>query len=189
MAPAWGQSATVTFSHDDLDGIVDPGQTVHITVHLDWTIHPLLGWMGGDAVTTPDRGIAGNATIGLFNGQVNVLNHPGTPTLGSVRGFLASHPPQNPFTFPGYTQTSGGIDVLEYDWTAPGAADAGEYTFAFSFTPPNSGIRCYTSTGALVATAVPTTVIPASLIVTPAPSVLALLAAASTLGRRRWGKR
>lgn len=184
-ASASAQSATVVLSHNDPDGIVDPGQTVHIRVHLTWTGYTLLGWMGGDAVASPDRGVASNATIGFNNGQVNVLNIAGVPALGSVRGFLASHPPQSPFSVPGYTQTPGGIDALEYDWTAPDATGAGAYSFDFAFATPQVGIRCYTQVGGLLTVPVPTTVTPASLTVTPAPSTLALLAATSTLGRRR----
>lgn len=187
LAPgAAGLSAMIQVFHNDLDGIIDPGQTVRIDYYLTWDTFPYLASMQGDAVATPNRGVARNPVIGFNQGHVGPTTNPGTPDGGSIRGFVALHHPVTGFVVPGFTWTPLGITALSYEWTAPGPEHAGEYDFTFEFDSQWPSIYLYpgVQTGF---EAVPTTVVPMTLTVIPGPWSSAFLAggAVSLIRRRR----
>ncbi|MEZ6235066.1 MAG: hypothetical protein R3B68_12840 [Phycisphaerales bacterium] len=182
------QSAVVAVSHDDPDGIVDPGQSVRISVQVAWTQNRVLGGLTGDVVASPDAGMAQNP-VNLLQGSwpASPAFHPGNPVLGSIRGYSAYVHPGSTSVPPGFLQWSG-ADALEFDWIAPGLSGAGEYSFGFEFTPPSAGVYLYpVLIGSEPPVLVPTTVIPATLTVVPAPASIGAMALAGLAlpGRRR----
>ena len=181
---AHAQSATIQVFHNYFDGIIDPGQVVRIDYYLTWEAMPYLATMRGDAVVSPNRGVASNLVFGFNHGQSTSTTTPGLPDGGSVRGFSAQHFPVSGFVAAGYTWSPLGITALSYEWTAPSAADAGTYEFTFEFDAQWPSVYLYpgVQTGFV---AVPTTVVPMTLTVIPAPASLALVLAAMAIPRRR----
>lgn len=181
---AWAQSAMIQVFHDDLDGIIDPGQVVRVDYHLTWTEWQVLGRMKGDAVATPNRGVAGPATTGFGGGFPFVQT--GMPDGGSVRGFHVWHVQPVSFIAHGFGLTPQGTLALSFEWTAPGPEHAGPITFDFEFDPVYPGIYLFPSELA-PKQIVPTTVVPATLTVIPAPWSSAILAAGApcVMHRRR----
>lgn len=105
-AIASAQSAQIVVSHDDPDGIVNPGQMVRITYHLGWGQFFALASMKGDAIVTPNEGGAFNPVNGLNGGLPAPGIGPGVPEGGSIRGFSAQIPP--PF-FLGFSPLGFGL--------------------------------------------------------------------------------
>lgn len=58
--PALAQSAILTVSHNDPDGLVAPGQTVLIAASLAWVANGQVCRIAGSLMATPDRGTAAN---------------------------------------------------------------------------------------------------------------------------------
>lgn len=183
---AGAQSATIQVFHDDLDGIIDPGQVVRIDFYLTWDTWPVLASMKGDARASPNHGLAANPVNGFNHNLVTFFTRPGVPDGGSIRDFCAQHEIVTGFVAPGFGWTPQGITALSYQWTAPGPEHAGPHNFTFEFDPAFPAIALYPGpqTGFVY---VPTTVVPVTLTVIPAPSSLALLAALCL--RPRWRRR
>lgn len=182
---ACAQSASIVVTHNDSDGVVSPGQTVRITCHLSWTEWTYLGAMLGDAVTSPNLGLAASPVTAFNHGFLNAAIYPGTPEGGSIRGFVAFET-LAAFSLhtPGFEWAAGGIDALSFDWTAPGPEAAGTYAFTFEGAAGPGAIQLFPPS-ALQPVPVPTTVTPASLIVTPAPASVLLLGSLAARTSRR----
>ncbi|MCB9840381.1 MAG: hypothetical protein H6809_01855 [Phycisphaeraceae bacterium] len=181
-AAATAQTATVIVSHDDPDGLVEPGQAVRIGVMVDWTGGIQLAGLAGSLGPTPDVGIASSPSSPLGGPLVNV----GTPLGGGIVGYdVASIPPfftAGPNVIPSWAFPP--IPVLEYTWTAPATPGVVEFDFTPRALAPN--VRLYTSLLSIAPVEAQTTYVGTSLTVVPGVGVLwAFGAAAVVVGRRR----
>lgn len=166
--PALAQSATVTVSHNDPDGLVDPGQVITVRVDLSWLPVPSLAGLAGDLLPTPSRGSSANITSALPRGPLVQL---GTPIQGGVVG-IAIRAPSN---------LSG--PIVAFEWTAPLNAP-GPVTFAFIPSPATPNVRIFPASGSQGFVEAQTTFISASLTVVPSPATVAVLGAGLLLRRR-----
>ena len=181
---AAAQSAHIVVTHDDPDGLVEPGQVVRVNFRISWTPNHTLSTLLGDAAASPDAGVASNPGTELNLGQPSGSLTLGTPVLGSVRGFRLAFGP-SPFQMPGTTYWDG-LDFLWYDWEAPAAQ--GSFEFDFEFDPQSQG--AWLNAGLTNILKADLTVEPASLVVVPAPGAWVVLGlGAACLGRRRDGER
>ncbi|MCB9840521.1 MAG: hypothetical protein H6809_02575 [Phycisphaeraceae bacterium] len=176
---AWAQSAHIVVTHDDPDGLVDPGQVVRINFRISWTANHTLSTLLGDAVARPDAGVASNPGTELNMGQPSGSLALGTPALGSVRGFSLIWGP-SPFQMPGTTYWDG-LDFLWYEWEAP--AVPGPFEFDFVFDPQTQG--AWLNAGLTNVFKVDLTSDPASLVVVPSPGALVVLGVGAVFVRRR----
>jgi len=184
-----GQSAVMRVSHNDPDGIVEPGQTVQITATLSWQNAGVLWDIRGGVRATGDAGIAANPVfpynIELLPGRVL---EPGTPVGGSVEGiwllngdggFLAGWMPARvPWT------SLAGIIVTTYDWTAPTTIGAVGFAWEPDLLQP-SPLMFPTYSPNPWYISVPMTSIGASLTVVPGVGSGVVLAAGVGVMRRR----
>ncbi|MCA9288301.1 MAG: hypothetical protein KDA05_06945 [Phycisphaerales bacterium] len=179
---AWSQTVTITASHDDPDGIVAPGQTVHITHTLSMTAYMVSDWRG-DAAVTPNLGAASN--ISSYFVPSPWASFTG-PSGGSVVGFAASHPVPLfvPVVIPPWNAPQS--ILMEYDWTAP--SEPGVYEFRWTPHPSSPLVSGYLSSTTGVLTPYPTTYLGATLTVIPAPAAAPLLLAAALVPNRRQSK-
>lgn len=168
-APTLAQSATVTVSHDDPDGIVTPGQVVTIRLAMSAPGAPgTVAGLAGDLAPTPNVGLAAPAISPLPAGPTVNL---GSPAGGAIAGLDIRGPLVAEFA--------------SYQWTAP-ANHLGPVVFALTPAPGHPSVRIYPSPLTPAFVQVSTAYIPATLTVVPAPS--SLLLAGSTLAiihRRR----
>lgn len=180
---AGAQSARIEFVHSAPGGVVGPGETVQITMRLSWTQGWTLGTVFGDAVATPDVGVAANPASGFAPAFGGAVVAAGQPTLGSIRGFGAGVAPGSQL-FPGaFTQGWAGIDALAFEWTAPSQPQ--QATFDFEFVPSVPTVQLYPGGPGAPLEPVPTTVVPATLTVVPSPAPLVVLGVAGGLSTRR----
>lgn len=179
---AAGQSAHIVVTHDDPNGLVEPGQMVRINLQVSWEFLPL-GWLlarvEGDAAVAPDLGIASNPATALNFGTPVVNVTLGTPVAGSIRGFRFAQW-FGPFLVPG-SHNAEGLDFLWYDWEAP--STPGEYAFNFDYDPQTQGVWLLNGPSAPVKAALTTQ--GATLTVVPAPGALVVLGAGVACRRRR----
>lgn len=186
VSPTLGQTATLTVSHDDPDGIVTPGQTVRIKATLAWTGQSGFGYAIGSVRVTDDAGTASNPSFpyNFLQGPATVVQ-PGTPAGGSildvviqsgdVRPWFGS-PPLHPWGL----QT--GLVLTQYDWTAPTTAGVLEFQWIPGPANPLPVVVLY-STGSSLA--IPTTYFGTSLTVVPAPASALLFASGMLAALRR----
>ena len=189
---AFGQGATLRVSHEHPTGLVLPGETVRLTVLIDWTpATAVLGIVGGIVRTTPDVGAASNAQIaipfpgGIVQPAFAILN-PGTPTGGSVQGIHINSMVSNPLgnlIAPPWNITSN-FPLVSFDWTAPNAPGASidfdwESSSAFP-TPLFSFNLAQGPVGTL-----PTTYVGTTLTVTPTPAGFAAISLLAAMKCRR----
>ena len=86
---ASAQSAALSLSHDDPDGMVSPGEVVAVTMRISWSEQPptlVLGLLQGDITASPGVGVASSPAFAHANpwaNQLTVLN-PGTAVGGGV---------------------------------------------------------------------------------------------------------
>lgn len=164
-ASAWGQSARVTVSHDDPDGIVFPGQTVTITLKIAHEGFFMVADWRGDAVASPDLGTAQNPIFGV--GPSPGVTY-GLPDHGSVRGSVF-HAFSPFFTPPPYTPWSTPeFEFLHYLWIAP--VTPGQVAFNWMPAPGFPSVQGYLSPISVDPTSYPTTYLGTSLTVIPNPS-------------------
>ncbi|MCA9288376.1 MAG: hypothetical protein KDA05_07320 [Phycisphaerales bacterium] len=192
---ALAQTATIRVSHDDPDGIVEPGQTVRISTLLTWQVTGALGLplsalfeLKGGVRATPNVGLASSSTLpygNLGNGST-VITTPGVSAGGSIESvhlrnenlnwiFFSTQPPP-PWSF------SDGFEVVEFDWTAPMALGVVQFDWAAAPTLPEPLIARLSNPPVLP---VPTTFVGASLTVVAAPPAAPLLLGVSLLAARR----
>lgn len=172
--PALGQPVFVTVSHDDPDGVVEPGQVVQIRATLDWMMFQsqfagIAGSMG------PAQGVgAASSPATTLPGQSSLVNV-GVASGAGVFGFdVASIPPffLGGLTLPVWNNWT--INLLEYTWTAP-TDYAGPVDFAFTPSALAPHARFYTSLQSPGWVEVPTTYVGTSIIVVPSPPAMAAM--------------
>ena len=189
VALAGAQSATLTLSHDDADGLVTPGQIVTVSATVQWDGPPNAYWfwmIRGGVNATDDRGVASNNRFGhpdpVINQAATVLNV-GSPRGGSIEGvdiFTAmSYGPFQQFAWPWFK--ADGLVILEYDWMAPIQPGAVDFDWAPHPTLPDVWLVPHFPPGL----AAQSTYIGTSLTVIPAPAAIVPIVASVLAGCRR----
>lgn len=142
---ALGVVVTVLVSHNDPDGIVNPGQVVHIDAVLSWTssANQFAGARGG-LIASPNVG-AGSAIQSAY--VPGALVNLGQINGGSLVGLDIA---QTPAFFTGgfMVPPSGqylGFELVSYDWTAPTSGFEGEVLFDFVAHPNKPNIEFFGS--------------------------------------------
>lgn len=184
-SPALAQpTATLTVTVDGQQSVVvEPGEAVTVSLNISWENAVQLGGLIGDLGVSADRG-QGSSFLSLVG--AGPLINTGSFVGGSRRGVqIYSMPPL--FGIPDPIFTNSPLVPFTYDVTFT-PADAGIQQVVWEPDPawPNLPFRLTPSSAAV--TMVPTTYIPATITVTPAPASLALLALAPpclTTRRRR----
>ncbi len=190
--PALAQTATVTVSHNDPDGIVEPGQTINVRVDVTWSPGSSSNWilfagLAGDVLPAPTTGTSSNVTS-IF--ATSALANLGQPTSGGVVGIDIANPPTFGFSgcYPWPPPVNGPSSLagefIAFDWTAP-TDNPGPVTFAFTPHPAHPGVRLFPSSSSANFIYAETTFLPITLTVTPAPASIAALAFALIPRRRR----
>ncbi len=167
--PALAQSATVTVSHNDPDGIVFPGQVLTVRLDAAWTGPAPQAGLTGDLLPSTPVGVSSNLFTVLPPGPSVTL---GTLGQGGVVGFDARFP-ANP----------GGA-ILAFDYTVP-ANHLGPITFSFNPLATSPNLRLYPAVGGPNFVLVQTSFAPASVTVIPAPAALCTLILAPLAATRR----
>ncbi|MCB9840725.1 MAG: hypothetical protein H6809_03630 [Phycisphaeraceae bacterium] len=111
--PALAQTGWVAVTHDDPDGLVQFGETVHLTVTLGWAGAAFFGRVEG-SVPAPG-GTSSNLSTEFP--AIPPITSVGVPNGGGVSGFYAeipTAPAYTPLVLPVYNQFSG-IRALEFD--------------------------------------------------------------------------
>ena len=194
LAPtAHAQSAEVIVTHDDPDGIVQPGETVRVVIVHSRSGPSILAGIGGSLVTTGNLGTASAISTQMlpWPPDPGYVNSVGTISGGSVTDvsheFLA-HPAFTPFIFPAYT-TWTGVEVLSFDWTAPVLTAPTTINFDWHASPELPSVRAILQPfSQIIIEFIPTTYTGTSLLVIPAPPTaftLPVIAAWATRRRRR----
>lgn len=181
---AIAQSATISVTHDDPNGVVDPGAQVTIAARMLHSGFLMVGRWRGDVLPSPSSGGANNVVwgVGLFNGFNGVM--PGTVQGGGLADslFLASSPFFTPV--PPQPWVSPDFEFLRYTWTAP--TTPGVYHFTWTPHPDFPLVEGYATAISIPLTPYPTTYLGTSLTVTPAaPALGTLVLAGVAAGRRR----
>ena len=184
---ASAQTATLTVSHNDPDGIVLPGETVTITSTVAWSGGLFTFWeLRGGVTATDDLGSASNTRFGYqsYSSTPDTIVDPGETRGGSVDdahffsalfyGFWQ--------VFPQPWSTSGGLNVLQFEWTAPAVPGTVEFQWDPDPTLPDIWLVPALPPGV----AAQSTYHGTSLTVIPGPaSALPILAALFVPHRRR----
>lgn len=178
-SPCLAQSATVTAMHNHPTGLVQPGETVRISFSTTWTGALQLARHVGDAVASPDIGIASNHGGEVGQGP---LVYYGAPSLGSVRGVDVGS--GVPWSWPNPFWTVQPVTFLSYDWTAPQEAGLVEFNWVPSPDLPDAVF--YMTSMSITYSPLPTTYIGTSLVVVPAPGGAAAVVAGAVLA---WARR
>ncbi len=183
--PALAQTATVTVSHNDPDGIVEPGQTIRLSMHLTWTPNmQLAGFAGQFRIDPATTGADGTITNRLSAFWPGALVNLGLIQRDDIVGIQVASIPHffTPMVTPPWANW-GGLDAFSHDWIAP--ATPGQYNIAFLADPVAPNVRLYPATVSANFVEAQTTYIGASITVTPSPASLITLAAASLIHSRR----
>jgi len=176
---AWAQSATVTVTHTHATGLVQPGETIRIKVVLTWTGVFALHHIAGEAVASPDLGMA--ASPWAYGGPSPFVN-PGSPAAGSIRGVDIQSPPPGFLGGPSPYFASP-LYFLRYDWTAP--AQLGQVDFTWIARPDLPNPLFYEQFISVTPISVPTAYFGTSITVIPAPPSASAVAGLLAMGRRR----
>lgn len=184
------QTAALVVTHNDVDGIVTPGQTVRVAAILSWAPGgpDMLREIEGSLRASPDIGAAANPAFPYTISPSPVVSiSPGTGSAGSVVGvrlfngdlnwLLFGFPPPEPW------RNGDGLIVVQYDWTAP--ATPGVVAFDWSPSPTNPQTIMAFHDGPPSFRAVPTTYLGTSLTVIPAPPAALALGLCGATGTRR----
>lgn len=161
------QSASVTVTHNDADGILLPGEIVRVQFAVSWSPSPawMLASLRGDAVTSPNGGELINRGSDFQSGQLVNL---GSVSGASVIGFEAWHQP--PGWVPSITPPFVTTPALAawFDWRAP--TNTGTYQFKWNPHAQQQSILLWYRFGTQITpTAASTTYFGASIIVVPTP--------------------
>lgn len=186
------QTATVSVTHNDPDGVVAPGQTVEITTTVSWTHTNAvgLGRISGSVGATPNLGVASDPhfpSAYITNPQQTI--NMGSAVGGSVTGVLVD--PAVPYWIlfalpigtPWFFNT--GIAFHRFNWTAN--SEPGVVAFEFASDPTHPDPTFVWSGPGPLFVSFPTTYLGTSLTVIPAPPVAAVagLGLALSVPRRR----
>jgi len=187
---AQAQSVQFTVTHDDPNGVVNPGQVVRIRHHMSRHSIWMVAEWAGDGVVSPARGEVGQVGYmgdpPLYSLPMPFV-YPGQVAGGGVVGVGFFHPPPGTGgSFPLGPWTTPEVDFLVYDWTAP--TEPGLYEFAWRESQTYPGVRGYQFSDPVNSIPVMATYVPMTLTVIPAPATVALplaVLAASRTGTRR----
>ena len=190
---ASAQSAMLSLSHDDPDGLVSPGEVVAVTLRIAWSEPPpnlVLGLLQGDITASPGVGVASNPAFAHANpwaNQLTVLN-PGTAVGGGLRGVDIQSGLYDPFGTgfgPPPWGVHTGFDVVRFDWEAPSTLGPVEFSWTNTNTIGTGPGPVFFLNGSTIITS-PTAYASATLTVVPAPGVGVVLAMrAGAVSRRR----
>lgn len=190
-APANAMIATVNVTHNDPDGIINPGQLVHVTVRLNWTFGYQFAGMRGDTILTNDSGHATNLHS-VYSRTFGPIAFWGTPRGGSIIGtdiavvgsfFTASPHPES--------IKWSGMTYIDFDWTAPSPNNPTIANVDFVSDPVAPNARFYPSGLSPAWVEAEMTYFGTTLTVLPAPAgstALLLAAGAMATRRRRFGR-
>lgn len=192
---AKAQTALVAVSHDDLDGLVLPGETVRVRVLHSRSGDSILAGIGGSLLASGNLGIATNLFTQLIPSPPDpgYSNSLGSPVGGSVTGILHEFHAHPIFTFwihPGYLALTG-VEVLSFDWTAPLVGQPTTVNFDWEPSAQYPNVRAIVPPyGGFHWAFLPTTYTGASLTVLPTPASMGIAACAAllTASRRRSGR-
>lgn len=183
---AAAQTATLTVSHNDPDGIVTPGETVQITATLAWTGNSGLGYVSGDVRATGDLGSASNPSFPYGVPPLAIVL-PGTPFEGSLLDVYIESGDTNPFFGLSPTHPWGlraGLILTRFDWTAP--SNLGVVDFAW-IPDPADPLPIMSPVGGFSGVPYPTTYLGTSLTVIPTPASALVFLGTLAIARRRRG--
>ncbi len=187
---AIAQSATVTVSHNDPDGFVEPGQSVRVRVVVTYAQAISFWEIRGSAIAEPNVGTASNNVFPHeYPAAQQLIVNAGALNAGSVVD-VRVRSGDNGFFFGGTTMppwSNPPLTILQFDWTAPSVPG----DVAFDWRPYGALPQVWLIAPLVSMTSpVPaaTTYLGTSLTVIPAPTApLTLTAGLGTLGliRRR----
>jgi len=180
----------VDVSHNDIDGMVSPGETVQFSVRVSWEGPRALQVIAGGVHATPNMGTAANNIVpaNLNNGDPNQVLNRGTASGGSVVDVFVL---QGGLSWIGFGQVppspwgnNAGVEFLLFDWTAPQSFGDVHFDWIGSATYPDPVMVVLSG---VTLQPVPTTYNGAWLTVVPSPSSVAPFAAmgCGLCGRRR----
>ncbi len=189
MSPpiAAAQTASVTLTHNDPDGLVTQGQTIQVTATFAWQGSPGSGFglAAGDIRATNDLGLAANAVFPYVPNLLPALViQPGTPSGGSLLDVYINSGDVGPsFGLPVFFPWNlrAGLVLTRFDWTAP--ATPGLVEFRWIPDPVLLPHICPPFAGGFQL--VPTTYFATSVTVVPAPAAPLALIAGLAIARRR----
>ncbi|MEZ6233689.1 MAG: hypothetical protein R3B68_05830 [Phycisphaerales bacterium] len=169
--PALAQVASIRVTHDDPDGLVEPGQVVCIATELTWSpqSHVAFGATGGSVLATPALG----QTQGLTSAYGPGLTTLGAPVPGGVEGFRAIGlvPLWVPIV-PAPYSVFGPTVLLAFDWIAP--STPGTYEFAYHPSAEYPLVELFPSTQSQASVPVASEYVGTNLVVVPTPSAVVL---------------
>lgn len=184
---AFGQpiAATIRVVHDDLDGIIEPGQSINIRVAATW--QPQVQFAGArfDVIAGGDVGQVSNLASQLYG--FNQLSQLGQIRGGSVIGrdlvvvpnYFTSSPTPGSFS-------NSGVDLLRYTWTAPSPTAPTPVSFTLVPDPLVPDVRFYPLLNSPAWVFGQTTWLGTSVVVLPGPGGLVIAGIAwAGAGRRR----
>ena len=191
------QEALVAVSHDRGSGVILPGETARVSMVVSWSaptwpppvpfpLYYTFAGLAGDLRATGDMGVASNPTsVFYYAPSPSPLTQLGTPVGGSIVGYdIAMLPPALVGTPHPSQGNWGGVNALEFDWTAPSVSQPTWIDFAFTPRTLAPNIRLYVTVGPEFVEA-DTTFTSARILVLPAPGVPVVLVAGLGLRRRR----
>lgn len=187
LAPvAIAQTATVAVTHDDPDGLIEPGQVVRIDVNVTWREQRMtFAGLKGDARATPNFGTASNHTSIFPQGAL--INWGQAVGGGIVGADFAVTLNFGLWCYPWPPSSLGTAligPILSFDWTAPTDAP-GPVTFSFATPAAAPKVRLYATSASPNFSEAQTTFIPVTVTVVPAPAGLWLTPLLALPRRRR----
>lgn len=180
MVAARAQQAELFISHDDPDGMVEPGQVVRMEIRLNWSGVFQVAALRGDVTASPGlgevSGQAGPSPGSYFTPWSSSL---GAPVDGGLRAIALE------FIWIGFT---GGLVLpcvsgcnavwcgtwVSWDWTAPVVEQPTQVAFGFTARAGETGLAGYVASTPLT-TPMGVEVVGTALTVTPAPGSAACL--------------
>jgi uncharacterized protein (TIGR03382 family) len=182
---ASAQSATITTTaNGGAAAVVAPGSTVQINAVVSWTGAVQLAGLKGAVTVAGNAGAGGNFTSEFTAGSLVNL---GAFTGGSRTGLDIGVTPA--FFTGGFivppTGNSAGISFAKYDLNLTGVA-AGTYAVGFTPDATAPNVRLYVTTATPGFVEAQTSLVGATITITPAPASLALVGLGGLVaGRRR----
>lgn len=191
------QEALVAVSHDRGSGVALPGEVIRVSMVVSWSaptwpppgpfpLYYTFAGLGGDLRATGDMGSAANPSSVFYSApNPSPLTLLGTPIGGSIVGYDIAMLPPALIGTPHPSQGNwGGVNALEFDWTAPSVSEPTWIDFAFTPRTLAPNVRLYVTVGPEFVEA-DTTFTSARIFVLPTPGGAVVLVAGLGLRRRR----